>query len=116
MLFTIGKQIRQARKSHNISQAEPAKTIGMSRTAIGQIKNGTVREIGGRKLIRALEFPGLELRVRVAGSRPTLEEFREIGERIMAVWDEGVKDLPGWHETPLILFVTQLEFTMQFCN
>jgi transcriptional regulator with XRE-family HTH domain len=49
----------------------------MSRTTIGQIENGTVQEIGVRKLIRVLEYLGLELRVRPAGRPPTLEELRE---------------------------------------
>ncbi|MFZ2397387.1 MAG: helix-turn-helix transcriptional regulator [Smithella sp.] len=77
MLFYIGKQIREARKSLKISQAEMAKYLGMSRTTIGQIENGTVPEIGVRKLIRILEYLGLELRVRPAGNPPTLEELRE---------------------------------------
>ena len=77
MLFNIGQQIRQARKKRKISQAELAKALGMSRTTIGQIENGTVQEIGVRKLIRILEFMGLELRVRSAGQPPTLEELRE---------------------------------------
>lgn len=77
MLFAIGKQIRQARKSRKITQADVADAIGMSRTTIGQIENGTVQEIGVRKLIRVLEFLGLELRVRPAGRPPTLEELRE---------------------------------------
>ena len=77
MLFSIGKQIRQARKSRKVSQAELAKALGMSRTTIGQIESGAVQEIGVRKLIRVLEYLGLELRVRPAGSPPTLEELRE---------------------------------------
>lgn len=77
MLFDIGKQIRQVRKSRKISQAEIAKALGMSRTTIGQIENGSVQEIGVRKLIRLLEFLGLELRVRPAGQPPTLEDLRE---------------------------------------
>jgi len=77
MLFNIGQQIRNTRKKRKISQAELAKTLGMSRTTIGQMENGTVQEIGVRKLIRILEFLGLELRVRPAGQPPTLEELRE---------------------------------------
>lgn len=76
MLFDIGKQIRETRKSRKITQAELAKILGMSRTTIGQIENGTVQEIGVRKLIRLLDFLGLELRVRPAGKPPTLEELR----------------------------------------
>ena len=77
MLFEIGKQIRKVRKSRKISQAEIAAALGMSRTTIGQIENGSVQEVGVRKLIRLLEFLGLELRVRPAGQPPTLEDLRE---------------------------------------
>ena len=77
MLLHIGKQIRQARKSHKVSQSELAKALGMSRTTIGQIESGAVQEIGVRKLIRVLEFLGLELCVRPASTPPTLEELRE---------------------------------------
>jgi transcriptional regulator with XRE-family HTH domain len=81
MLFEIGEEIREARKSRKISQAELAKALGMSRTTIGQIENGSVQEIGVRKLIRILEFLGLELRVRPAGRPPTLEDLREEEDR-----------------------------------
>jgi transcriptional regulator with XRE-family HTH domain len=76
MLFDIGKQIRKVRKSRKISQAEVAGALGMSRTTIGQIENGTVQDIGVRKIIRLLDFLGFELRVRPAGKPPTLEELR----------------------------------------
>lgn len=75
MLFSIGHHIRQARKKRNLSQAQLAGALGMSRTTIGQIENGTVQEVGVRKLIRVLEYLGLELRVRNAGRPPTLEEI-----------------------------------------
>ncbi len=77
MLFYIGKKIREARKSQKVSQAELAKNLGMSRTTIGQIENGNVKEIGVRKLIRVLEYLRLELHVRPVGRPPTLEELRE---------------------------------------
>lgn len=77
MLFSIGKEIRKARKTRRLSQEKLAKALGMSRTTIGQIENGTVQDIGTRKLIRVLEFLGLELRVRPSGAFPTLEELRE---------------------------------------
>jgi len=77
MLFEIGRQIQLARKSRKITQAELAKALGMSRTTIGQIERGTVQDIGVRKLIRLLEYLGLEIRVRRAEMPPTLEELRE---------------------------------------
>jgi transcriptional regulator with XRE-family HTH domain len=77
MLSDIGQQIRQARKMRKLTQADLANALAMSRTTIGQIESGTVQEIGVRKLIRILEYLGLELRVRKAGSPPTLDELRE---------------------------------------
>jgi len=77
MLFEIGQQIRQERKKRKLSQAKLASLLGMSRTTIGQIENGTVSEIGIRKLIRILDTLDLELRVRPAGAPPTLDELRE---------------------------------------
>lgn len=77
MLTEIGQKIRTARKLRGLSQAELAKSLGMSRTTIGQIESGTVQEIGVRKLMRLLDALGLELRVRPAGRPPTLEELQE---------------------------------------
>jgi transcriptional regulator with XRE-family HTH domain len=77
MLFDMGEQIRQARKSRKVSQEELAKALGMSRTTIGQIENGSIQEIGVKKLIRVLEFLGLEMHVRPADRPPTLEEIRK---------------------------------------
>jgi len=60
-----------------MSQAQLAKIMGMSRTTIGQMENGTVQEIGVRMLIRMLAFFEMELCVRPAGNPPTLDELRE---------------------------------------
>lgn len=76
MLFDIGKKIRAERRRKKITQAVVARSLGMSRTTISQIEGGTVQDIGVRKLIRILDYLGLELRVRAAGLPPTLEELR----------------------------------------
>lgn len=76
MLFELGTRIRAERKCRKLSQAQVATALGMSRTTISQIEKGTVQDIGVRKLIRVLEFLGLELRVRAAGAPPTLEELQ----------------------------------------
>jgi len=82
MLFEIGQTIRAERKKRKMSQATLANLLGMSRTTIGQIENGTVQDIGIRKLIRILDILGLELRVRMAGAPPTLDELREEDESL----------------------------------
>ncbi len=76
MLFKIGEHIRRERKKHKMTQSRLAGLLGMSRATISQIENGTVQEIGVRKLIRILEILDLELRVRTAASPPTLDELR----------------------------------------
>jgi transcriptional regulator with XRE-family HTH domain len=80
MLFEIGSDIRKKRKYLRISQERIAIDLGMSRSTISQIEAGVVSEIGVRKLVRILEYLGLELRVRTAGLPPTLEELREEGD------------------------------------
>jgi transcriptional regulator with XRE-family HTH domain len=54
-----------------------AQDLGISRTTVIQIESGTIQEIGVRKLIRILDYLGLELRVRAAGSPPTLDELMQ---------------------------------------
>ncbi|MDY0191623.1 MAG: helix-turn-helix transcriptional regulator [Desulfuromonas sp.] len=77
MLFDIGDEIRLERKRRKISQTTMSRDLGMSQSTISQIETGVVQEIGIRKLIRIMEYLGLELRVRPAGAPPTLEELRE---------------------------------------
>lgn len=77
MLIEIGDNIRTQRKSRKLSQGKVAKDLGMSRSTISQIESGTVPEIGVRKLMRILDYLGLELRVRPSGAPPTLDELRE---------------------------------------
>lgn len=77
MLFAMGRSIREARKSQKVTQAEAAKAAGIGRSTLSQIENGTIQDIGIRKVIRVLDFLGLELTVRPKGAPPTLEELRK---------------------------------------
>jgi HTH-type transcriptional regulator/antitoxin HipB len=75
-LTAIGAAIATARRVAKQSQAELACSLGMSRATISGIENGTVQEIGVRKLIALCASIGLELTVRPKGRRPTLQELR----------------------------------------
>jgi HTH-type transcriptional regulator/antitoxin HipB len=63
-LTTIGAAIATARRAAKQSQAELARSLGMSRATISGIENATVQEIG------------LELTIRPKGRRPTLQDLR----------------------------------------
>jgi HTH-type transcriptional regulator / antitoxin HipB len=75
-LANIGVTIAASRRAAKQSQADLALALGMSRATISGIENGTVREIGVRKLIALCSSLGLELVVRPEGRRPTLQELR----------------------------------------
>lgn len=76
-MIRIGNQVREARKGQGLTQAALAAEAGISRTTLSLLENGTVRELGIRKVIRILDRLGLELATRPAGAPPTLEEIRE---------------------------------------
>jgi HTH-type transcriptional regulator/antitoxin HipB len=73
----IGQRLRAARKTAQVSQAELAQSLGMSRATISAIENGTVGEIGVRKLMALSTAVGLDLSVAPRRERPTLQELRE---------------------------------------
>jgi transcriptional regulator with XRE-family HTH domain len=81
VLFAIGRSIREARKRQKITQFETAKAAGIGRSSLSQIENGTIQDIGIRKMIRVMDFLGIELTTRPKGAPPTLEELQqEIGD------------------------------------
>ena len=80
MLFDIGEEIKKERRRKKITQATIASALGMSRSTISQIENGTVQDVGVRKLIRILDYLGLELKVHPVGAPPTLEDLQKENE------------------------------------
>jgi HTH-type transcriptional regulator/antitoxin HipB len=73
----IGQKLREARKTQQLSQGELAGTLGMSRATISAIENGTVGEIGIRKLMALATVLNLELLIDTRRGRPTLQQLRE---------------------------------------
>ena len=76
MLFLLGNAIREARRRQKLTQSALAKATGIGRSTLSQIENGAVTDIGIRKIIRVLDYIGLELTTRSQGAPPTLEELR----------------------------------------
>lgn len=69
-----GESIRSARRKAGTTQAELAKSLGMSRATISRIENGVIEELGVRKLAQLCDRLGLEITVRPRQAVPTLHE------------------------------------------
>jgi HTH-type transcriptional regulator / antitoxin HipB len=72
---SIGKAVSLARKQRKLTQTQLAQSIGMSRSTISGIENGSIAEIGIRKILKICDFLGLELKVEAKTSRPTLQQL-----------------------------------------
>ncbi len=69
----LGIHLREARKQRHLTQTELADMTGMSRATLSGIENGTVSEIGIRKIMALCSVLGLELNVQTLSlRRPTL--------------------------------------------
>ncbi|MDQ5921984.1 MAG: HTH-type transcriptional regulator / antitoxin HipB [Pseudomonadota bacterium] len=73
----IGGQICKTRKAKKITQKNLGSQLGMSRATISGIENGTINEIGIRKIIAICEVLELELKVEIKSRRPNLEQLLE---------------------------------------
>ena len=71
----IGQTIRNARKSRKLTQSSLGAQLGMSRATISGIENGTVAEIGIRKILSMCAALGIELVAQEKTRRPTLQQL-----------------------------------------
>lgn len=62
-LEQIGREIRRARMSRSLTQARLAEAADISRTTLNQLENGSVKDLGIRKIEAVLQQLGLELDV-----------------------------------------------------
>ena len=68
-LEDLGQALKQARKQKQWTQAEVARQLGMSRATVSALENGTVNEIGIRKVMAVCSLLGLELHVATRQSK-----------------------------------------------
>lgn len=74
-LTDIGQHIAQARKRTGLTQRQLGAQLGMSRATLSGIENGTVPEIGIRKVLALCAALGLELTAQPKTRRPTLQQL-----------------------------------------
>ncbi len=78
-LDEIGQIIRNARKNQQLTQAQLSASLGMSRATLSAIENGTVPEIGIRKILsilRCLRF-GIKRSTKIQTSDLTTTDLRK---------------------------------------
>lgn len=97
MNFAVaGQLIRDAREKSDLTQAELARRLGMSRATISRLENGTIEELGVRKLALLCDRLGLEIVVRPRRP-PILHEAYEQNRRerrdALRETDEVLKNL-----------------------
>lgn len=72
-MLLLGQTLRNARKQRRLTQADLSAKVGMSRATLSGIENGTIPEVGIRKILALCSVLGLELLAQpVAPRRPTL--------------------------------------------
>jgi HTH-type transcriptional regulator / antitoxin HipB len=74
-IHSIGNAVALTRKQRKLTQTQLADSLGMSRSTISGIENGTVSEIGIRKILKICDFLGLELKIERKSARPTLQQL-----------------------------------------
>ena len=74
-MIEIGATLRSARQARGLTQAELARLAGVGRTRLSQLENGSIGEIGVRKILRVCAVLGLELQVMPEGRLPTLDDL-----------------------------------------
>ena len=70
----LGQAIRSARKARSLTQAELARTAGLSRETLNLLESGLVRDLGIRKVFAVLEALGLDLTIEPVG-RPRRPDY-----------------------------------------
>lgn len=91
-LGEIGSFIRNRRLLKNLSQLAVSERVRISRPNLSQLENGKLPEIGIRKVMEVLEQLGLELTIREAHARPTLQELAaERNEYIHAMTNQPAR-------------------------
>lgn len=78
----LGKAIRAARKLRQLTQVELSTQLGLSRATLSALENGTVQEIGIRKVMAICALLGLELTAQTPqAKRPTLHHLVDEAEQ-----------------------------------
>jgi transcriptional regulator with XRE-family HTH domain len=74
-LNDLSEEFKRARITSRLTQREAAAAAGVSSLLVSQFERGALTELGTVKLLALLRAVGLELQVRPAGHRRTLNDI-----------------------------------------
>jgi transcriptional regulator with XRE-family HTH domain len=99
-LRELGREIRLARLSHDLSQATAARAAGLARASWGRIERGEADSLGVVDLARALAVVGLDLHVRAYPAGAVLRDEAHV--RLLERLRRRLGDGAAWAtEVPL---------------
>ena len=75
-LKELGRQIALARREQGHTQSQLAEIAGLSRQTISALERRDLTDFGLRKVLRLLDVLDLDLVLRQAGHRLTLDDLR----------------------------------------
>ena len=73
----LGKEVQRLRHEQGVSQQLMAEHLAISRATINSLENGRSGDIGIRKVMKILDYLGVELVIRNKSPFPTFEELRD---------------------------------------
>jgi len=76
-MFDIGQVVMNARKAEGLNQAQLAEKCGLARSTISLIENGSVPDIGMRKMIKLLNSLKLEFGLNEKAGVKSLNQMTE---------------------------------------
>jgi transcriptional regulator with XRE-family HTH domain len=98
LLSELGTALRKARKERRLTLKQVAEQAGVHFTTLSSLERGTISELGVRKLLRVAETLGLELVLRPAGQRFTLDDVAKERGGLLGSTQPGQLAVDKWAE------------------
>ena len=73
----FGIEVANLRKKQNIKQNQMVNDLGISRTTISGLENGTNTNIGFNKVLQIIDYIGYKIDINEKSKFPTFEELRD---------------------------------------
>ncbi|MCO4321704.1 helix-turn-helix domain-containing protein [Aliidiomarina quisquiliarum] len=73
--YSLAQKVQSLRKEQNITQAQMAEHLKISRSTLSAFETGRATDIGLKKVLAMLDYLGYELSLREQSPFPTFEEL-----------------------------------------